>query len=136
MAESPCRDRVRRPTRRWTFGHGSARSRDTGLPRHERRPARRLASTRPLFAILAAIVLLVAGLAQATTFDRYPSSAAAIGAEFADEVDCDALRLRYTQEHSVWKAGVKAGMDENVEPNLLVMRAILRRLNELPGCSG
>jgi hypothetical protein len=89
-----------------------------------------------LLAVLAAVVLLAAGLGQAIAFDHHSSSAAAFQAEFANEVDCDALRLRYTQEHSAWKAGVRHGMDREVEPNLLVMRAILRRLDELQGCGG
>jgi len=95
--------------------------------------------TRSPWAVLAAVaVLLVAGLAQAAAFAR-PVPAVVAEPELAREVSCQALRLRFTQELSVWKGGVKDGHDQQVEANLAVMRLVLRRLqvlSEQGACGG
>lgn len=87
-----------------------------------------------LVLVVSALALLAAfAVAQASSYARQPlvAEVAPYGAEIARETSCGSLRIRWTQELSVWKGGVRDGHDAMVEPHLNAMRAILRRLQAL-----
>jgi hypothetical protein len=93
--------------------------------------------TRLVLAVSAVLLLAAFGIAQATDYARaplLPDPAVDMEAEVvqvARATGCGDLRLRYTVEHSVWKGGVRDGHDAEVEPQLELMRHILRRIQAL-----
>jgi len=96
---------------------------------------------------IASAVLLVAafGIAQHSSYANAPLLPAPAVDHQADldavarATGCGDLHGQYGVEHSVWKGGVRDGHDAEVEPNLELMVALLRRiqvLSEQGRCGG
>jgi hypothetical protein len=88
--------------------------------------------------IVSAVLLLAAAAwVQATPYVRTPLlpdpavDHQADLAQVATATGCGDLRQSFQQHLMVWKGGVRDGHDAEVEPNLAMMRAILRRIQTL-----
>ena len=97
--------------------------------------------------VIASAVLLLAAfaVAQATDYARTPLLPTpavdhrADLAAVARSTACGDLRAEYVRNHMVWKGGIRDGHDQQVAPNLELMKAILRRiqvLSEQGRCGG
>lgn len=87
------------------------------------------APRRFILAVSAALAIAFAAYAQHTPYANQPLVAEApYGADIGRETSCGVLRARYQIDHNVWRGGVKDGHDQAVEPHLIAMRMVLRRL--------
>jgi len=89
---------------------------------------------RVLPVVLALVVIAIMALPVAQSVpSRSPTEPAPPAVERFDQItDCPALRLRYSQAHTIWKRSVRAGMEDHAE--LAAMRATLQRLEQLGDC--
>lgn len=86
---------------------------------------------RVVLLLAAALVTILAALPLAGAAQPRPSDPPAVE-RFDHVTDCWALRTRYSQAHTIWRASVRAGVEDHAE--LAAMRGTLRRLQELGDC--
>jgi len=86
---------------------------------------------RVLLVALAVVVIAITALPVARSVPPRPPTPPAVE-RFDQVTDCPALRLRYSQAHTIWKRSVRAGMEDHAE--LAAMRATLQRLEQLGDC--
>jgi hypothetical protein len=86
---------------------------------------------RVVLLLAAVLVTTLAALPLAGATPPRPPDPPAVE-RFDHVTDCWALRSRYSQAHTIWRASVRAGMEDQAE--LAAMRGTLRRLQQLGDC--
>jgi hypothetical protein len=86
---------------------------------------------RLILLLAAVLVTTLAALPLAGAAPQRPADPPAVE-RFDQVTDCWALRSRYSQAHQIWRASVRAGMEDHAE--LAAMRGTLRRLQQLGDC--